>query len=148
MATLKLKTQIVPDQSHVGTGFSNADAAVIPQPNSVPRNTMMVHVLENNGKISYAYDLWLDSIDKTFKSDEFKNDNISNLLEPYMEFLSSVEAKNKPDFDLLQKSLCSIGAKLFRELFPRELQEIFQERSWNMQKKKGRCLKNFLVLNL
>lgn len=128
LATLKLKTQIVPDQLHVSTGLSNADAVVTPQPNSVARNTMMVHVLENNGKISYAYDLWLDSIDKTFKSDEFKHDNISNLLEPYMEFLSSVEAKNKPDFDLLQESLCSIGARLFRELFPRELQEIFWEK--------------------
>jgi hypothetical protein len=132
LATLKLKAQIVKAQSFSGTEMIMAEASVTPRADIVPRNTMMVYVKENDGKISYDYHLLIDStIDKTFESDEFKSDDIAELLEPYMDFLNKVEAKTKTDFELLQTDLRTIGAGLFYALFPKELQEVF----WKNRKK-------------
>lgn len=144
LKTIKLQTKIVQKQSSGDIGLIKPDTVVTPSLFTKNANTMMIHVMDDNGRIHYEYDLFIDSIDDNFKSDEFKNDNIEALLQPYMDFLSTVETDNKPDFDMLQLNLCSIGAVLFKQLFPVELQKVFWEKRKEIDHLKIYCEDSYI----
>ena len=129
LVTLKLKPQIVAEQSIAGTEALQAETSVT-MPAYVPAwvNTLWVYLEDNNGKKRYRYSLLCNSIgvDQEYESPEFSPDMMT-VMKPYTAFFDEVDVGTKADFNQLQLQLRSIGARLFQTLFPRDLQSVFWE---------------------
>ena len=128
LSTIILKPEIV--QKECSTDDVIRGGGIVmhdPKQVYMVKNQIQIHTVINGSSKRYRYTVNLPDIDKEFYSRDFQADILSRIT-PIVEKFDAAIAISSIERALLMEELEAEGNRLFKELFPDDLQQIFREK--------------------